>query len=556
MNSKLPLLFVSGFPTTLELATQKQLQSFIPFMVACSFNHESVSELPEWWPENIPMINPETKPICDEEEWMEILKDLIRTCYKFHGCEYLLHFGGELMAHHRTNLRYINNFNGTTSLYVKGENKLLCTFRNENITYDKKVESPKKFLKPRIINVIKILDDDDNDDEIFMTESIDIYICENCNVELESLTDLQNHEEVCGGNAALNATNTAEDDARTMLFNYIQLSSIEEIDIVKPRIPKSPIKKLPLRPYSRNRREIKLLRNIPFSSPAGKIAHKRLGIGMDEETLTEKLSRIENSCSTSNINSEIPKNGSIKSKKYKVTYKKKPSKYERTYQFPIGHILHKAPPTPQPIPAPVEPTIPTKRTADKRKVVCYIDLCSSDDDTSEQNHEDQIFKKSIETLENVVYDSSVGDYESTESGNNILSIVSYGSIKEPFQIVEEKENLNTFQVMSKKIMDGVPAESEVSSFMSWGFMKNINSDQEVFSLIPSETIEGIKNASEITKDNEELIEYSEDSVKFTEQFSPVVGDYINLCSSDEETEVPFFSNSAFAKFSLGPSLTS
>jgi len=65
--SNLPLLFASGYPTSLEKITQEQLENFIPFMVQCSLGYLQIQNKsdykePEWWPEDIPFKIPLIKP--------------------------------------------------------------------------------------------------------------------------------------------------------------------------------------------------------------------------------------------------------------------------------------------------------------------------------------------------------------------------------------------------------------------------------------------------------------------------------------------------------------
>ena len=67
MISNLPLLFASGYPTSLDKITASQLEKFIPFMVQCSLGHINLQgqfdcSEPEWWPEDIPFNIPFSKP--------------------------------------------------------------------------------------------------------------------------------------------------------------------------------------------------------------------------------------------------------------------------------------------------------------------------------------------------------------------------------------------------------------------------------------------------------------------------------------------------------------
>lgn len=139
MVSNLPLLFAAGYPTSLEKINESQLEKFIPFMVQCSLGQIQVTNItdcsePEWWPEDvkfsIPLQRPEHFP---PATWLGKLKEIVAICYKFHKSVFLLRFCENLSAYQPENLRFINNFNSTTSLFDRLSNKLLVTFRNENM---------------------------------------------------------------------------------------------------------------------------------------------------------------------------------------------------------------------------------------------------------------------------------------------------------------------------------------------------------------------------------------------------------------------------------------
>lgn len=137
MVSNLPLLFAGGYPTSLEKITESQLEKFIPFMVQCSLgniqihNNTEYSE-PEWWPENVPFSIPLNRPAF-ENAWHEKLKRIVLICYQFHSSIFLLRFCQQLATYQPESLRFINNYNNTTSLFERSSNKLLVTFRNENM---------------------------------------------------------------------------------------------------------------------------------------------------------------------------------------------------------------------------------------------------------------------------------------------------------------------------------------------------------------------------------------------------------------------------------------
>lgn len=139
MVSNLPLIFAGGYPTSLDKITQTQLENFIPFMVQCSLGDiqspalDTTSE-PEWWPnDGVPFKIPVQKPANFNGDWLTKLKEIVAICYQFHKSVFLLRFCENLAAYQAESLRFINNYNSTTSLFDRFNNKLLVTFRNENM---------------------------------------------------------------------------------------------------------------------------------------------------------------------------------------------------------------------------------------------------------------------------------------------------------------------------------------------------------------------------------------------------------------------------------------
>lgn len=136
--SNLPLLFAAGYPTSLEKITERQLERFIPFMVQCSLGYVQLSPAndfaqPEWWPEDVKLMKPFRKPDNFTGDWFAKLKEMVVMCYKHHNCVFLLRFCNQLARYELASLRFINNHNSTTSLFHRADNKLLVTFRNENM---------------------------------------------------------------------------------------------------------------------------------------------------------------------------------------------------------------------------------------------------------------------------------------------------------------------------------------------------------------------------------------------------------------------------------------
>lgn len=139
MVSNLPLLFAGGYPTSLDRITESQLEKFIPFLVQCSLGHIQIQHHaeysePEWWPEDVPFGIPLRRPpAISADNWHTTMKEIVVICYSFHKGIFLLRFCNELCSFQPEYLRFINNKDSTTSLYDRISNKLLVTFRNENM---------------------------------------------------------------------------------------------------------------------------------------------------------------------------------------------------------------------------------------------------------------------------------------------------------------------------------------------------------------------------------------------------------------------------------------
>lgn len=138
MVSNLPLLFAAGYPTSLDKISESQLEQFIPFMVQCSLGNIQLPSInsytePEWWPEDVEFSIPLKKPAFFGGNWLVKLKKIVAICYDFHKSVFLLRFCENLSMYQPEYLRFINNYNSTTSLFDRISNKLLVTFRNENM---------------------------------------------------------------------------------------------------------------------------------------------------------------------------------------------------------------------------------------------------------------------------------------------------------------------------------------------------------------------------------------------------------------------------------------
>ncbi|KAJ8681689.1 hypothetical protein QAD02_017481, partial [Eretmocerus hayati] len=199
MISNLPLLFANGYPTSLEKITLLELERFVTFMVQCSLGHEAAEEIsePQWWPKEVKFSFPLAKPKkANDMMYMANLKKLVFRCYTYHRGEYLLRFCAYLAQYPRDKLEYVNNWDSTTSLYLKTTGKLLVTFRNENMNYDKKLEPSRRSLLPS-----KKANSPDSTkclrrrtgQKRSMVEPItdDIYLCDNCDAEFVGLYSMK-----------------------------------------------------------------------------------------------------------------------------------------------------------------------------------------------------------------------------------------------------------------------------------------------------------------------------------------------------------------------------
>lgn len=352
--SNLPLLFADGYPTSLEKITLAQLECFITFMVRCSLGHD-VTEIitePQWWPKEIKFSNPLVRPKKATDNWMANLKKLVFRCYTYHKSEHLLRFCSYLARYPYEELEYVNNWDSTTSLYHKSTGKLLVTFRNENMNYDKKNDSPRKTLLHNGItsnlgNKSKQLA------QSFMVQPPcdDIYLCDNCDAEFIGLEKMKEHEQICSEqDHASNGSRSTTPDLLTIapesnqnqFLEYFQLCSKEkECKTTEINVSEIVNACIPNRNSRRIRGSINLtrFRTIPFSSPAGIVIAKKSKT-MTEETQQERLDRIERHVLAPPItSSNRPKwlDKEVNHNRWVVTYKlnrdKSVNDYVHQYKF-------------------------------------------------------------------------------------------------------------------------------------------------------------------------------------------------------------------------------
>ena len=307
--SNLPLLFANGYPTSLEKITLVQLERFVTFMVQCSLGHDTTEVItePRWWPKEVKFSNPLTRPKRLNENWMANLKKLVFRCYTYHRSEYLLRFCSYLARYPHEDLEYVNNWDSTTSLYHKTTGKLLVTFRNENMNYDKRNESPRKKLLTRngVASCLSSkLKQQQHPIQMAEPSKEDIYLCDNCDADFISLEQMKEHERVCcdreqirnNSRPATPDLSTAEPELRQDQFlDYFGLCSQKGESKSVGTNNGAAVKNGAVERTSRRVRSsinFSKFSSIPFSSPAGLLLTKK-SKAMTEETQLERLDRIE-----------------------------------------------------------------------------------------------------------------------------------------------------------------------------------------------------------------------------------------------------------------------
>ncbi|XP_043268189.1 uncharacterized protein ova [Venturia canescens] len=315
MISNLPLLFADGYPTSLDKISLVQLERFIAFMVQCSLGHDTAEVIsePQWWPKEVRFTNPLIRPKKLNDSWMANLKKLVFRCYTYHRSEYLLRFCSYLAQYPRDKLYYVNNWDSTTSLYHKVTGKLLVTFRNENMNYDKIVESPRRSLLPQhgcssgFPNKTKQQQQKKQSHSLVVIQppSDEIYLCDNCDAEFVGLEKMKAHEKTCGEQSTPfsrsqtpNEISPATELPQNQFLEYFRLFSSESQVCKRSEAPRpfldDPVILTENRTSRRVRGSINLTRcpAIPFSSPAGLAMAKKSKM-MTEGTQQERLERIE-----------------------------------------------------------------------------------------------------------------------------------------------------------------------------------------------------------------------------------------------------------------------
>lgn len=350
MVSNLPLLFARGSPTSLESMCLEELQGFLRFVLKCEQNLHVVDldalAMPAWWPGG------------DSTSWSEgifrrkegrgkasaTLRAAIRACYSYHDCLYLLEFCRKLITFTggKENLQVVDNRDGTRSLLNKISKKLLVTFKAENQDYDK-LQYPPKSESSRSANLSTqgrqqlVKSKSDNTSDPSLTRCVDVYLCDTCDKDFDKLSDLLEHEKVCG---KTDPVCSEEDRSKQEVFlGNVRLKK-RGGRVVPPKVKESE------RPRAANYDKFM---EIDLASPLGKYILNVGGLTIDQtnpasrgfRSMEEYNAEVESRCPgtiksfrSSNANMEI-KN------KWNVTYrpsKKKANLWTHTYPFTAAEM--------------------------------------------------------------------------------------------------------------------------------------------------------------------------------------------------------------------------
>ncbi|XP_072940015.1 uncharacterized protein ova [Epargyreus clarus] len=310
MIANLPLLFANGSPTGLSSITAGELEKFITFMVTCSWGHDTVKHIrkPPWWPKDVEFSHPFIRPGEVPDDWEIRLKKLVRRCYDFHKSAFLLVFSAQLARYPRKRLRYVDNRDHTTSVYYRPSGRLLVTFRNENMHYDRPAdERPIEVPEPHI-------------------KATDIYLCDNCDSHFDNLEVLKTHERLCN-NETVPVTSCS--GGLTDFLSALKLQRVGEVPEVKPLESEGDS-----RPRnSRSAANVDRGPPYPFSS----LAYMKNAKSNVQRDLSHSRERIERYCCTTVVpTTNFSKNlgSKFKSNQFPVRYRRPIDYWQRMHTFP------------------------------------------------------------------------------------------------------------------------------------------------------------------------------------------------------------------------------
>ncbi|XP_021922456.1 uncharacterized protein LOC110831127 isoform X3 [Zootermopsis nevadensis] len=296
MISNLPLLFANGYPTCLEKFTLKQLEKFVPFMLRCSLGQNCLDTYtaPKWWPRDLPFSVFAKKPAgMDDTRWFTTLKGMVCRCYTYHGCEFMLRFCTELSKCPSSAYVFVNSPDGTTSLFSKDTGRLVVTFRKENRDYDKEVErNSHRWLAPKGCS--------QNASHLKVQPPVfDIYLCDSCDGEFDSLKEVQEHEKTCGKRQISQEAALEEQPQQHNQDSFMYYFGLNSVNSEYVPRAMSPMKKISCK--GRYPAGVTFTRccGVPFSSPLGIVIQKKSRVAASNPQVL--LDRMERYCVTKSL---------------------------------------------------------------------------------------------------------------------------------------------------------------------------------------------------------------------------------------------------------------
>lgn len=129
----LPLLFVNGFPSSLEKLTLDQVETFVPYMIECCVGPCEFGTTPKWWPSDLQFCSRPQRPSgMQKSDWFKCLKLVVSNCYSYFGCEFALNLTVTSSRNKTSSVwPYLNNICDKPKAVVS--NKLPCFGSNEDL---------------------------------------------------------------------------------------------------------------------------------------------------------------------------------------------------------------------------------------------------------------------------------------------------------------------------------------------------------------------------------------------------------------------------------------
>lgn len=299
MIANLPLVFTNGKPILLSAISIKELEKFISFMVTCSWGHDTARQIrkPPWWPQEVAFAHPFRSPPECPRYLRKTLIELVHTCYEYHKSSFLLAFSAKLARYPRKHLRYVDNRDGTTSLYYVPSGALLVTFRNENLNYD--------------IKHIK-------SEPVVLYDGV--YLCEYCDSHFNNVDNFNAHERLCNKDCSPVCASSGE------LLEFVSALNLRPVKEVAESTQLEPIG---------GSRTIRSSANIDRGSPYpfSSLAYLK-NVKNSQRDLTPR-DKVERYCSTSDININSLRSLGNKSKNscFPVKYRRPIDYWYRKHKF-------------------------------------------------------------------------------------------------------------------------------------------------------------------------------------------------------------------------------